>query len=250
VASVTRLRAVVFDLFGTLVPEFPLSAWTGMFEGMAAAVGADPSAFRRDWEETVVERQTGGFADVGSNLREICRRLGLHPSDEGVAGALEVRAELYGTWFRPQPGAVETLRWLREQGYGSALVSMCAPDAPRLWAASPLSGLVDVLVFSCEVGLRKPDPAIYLAASDRLGIVPAECLYVGDGSYRELSGAAAVGMTPVRILDPSEEAEMLRPDRDDWVGREIRSLLQVPALLEASRRGVRRARGPARVRRR
>lgn len=231
----TRFRAIVLDLFGTLVPEFPLSVWAGMIEGMAAAVGADIAAFRRGWEDTVVERQTGGFPDVASNVREICRRLDLRPSNARVADALEVRAALYRTWFRPQPGAVDLLRWLHERGYRSALVSMCAPDAPALWAASPLGGLVDVLVFSCEVGLRKPDPAIYLAASDRLGVTPADCLYVGDGSYRELSGAAAVGMTPVRIVDPSEEAEMLGFDRDDWLGREIRSLLEVRAVLEASR---------------
>lgn len=229
-----RIRAVVFDLFGTLVPEFPLPVWVGMFEGMAAALGADAGAFRRAWEDTVLQRQTGRFPHVGANLREICGRLGLSPSDGRIADALEVRAALYRTWFRPQPGAVETLRWLRERGYGTALVSMCAPDAPALWATSPLGGLVDVLVFSCEVGLRKPDPAIYLAASDPLGLAPSECLYVGDGSYRELSGAEAVGMTPVRIVDPAEEAEMLRPDRDDWVGREIRSVDEVPGLLEGS----------------
>ncbi|HEU4354831.1 MAG TPA: HAD-IA family hydrolase [Actinomycetota bacterium] len=234
-ASVRRIRAVVFDLFGTLVPEFPLPVWLGMFEGMAGALGTDAGAFQPAWEDTVLERQTGGFADVGANLREICRRLGRTPSDAQIADALEVRDALYRTWFRPQPGAVETLGWLRERGYRTALVSMCAPDAPALWAASPLGGLVDVLVFSCEVGLRKPDPAIYLAATDRLGLAPAGCLYVGDGSYRELTGAEAVGMTPVRIVDPAEEAEMLRPDRDDWVGREIRSLDEVPEVLEGSR---------------
>lgn len=230
----TRIHAVVFDLFGTLVPEFPLPVWVGMFEGMAAALGADTDAFREAWEDTVLERQTGGFADVAANLREICRRLGRTPSDAQIAHALDVRATLYRAWFRPQVGAVETLRWLRGRAVGTALVSMCAPDAPALWAASPLGGLVDVLVFSCEVGLRKPDPAIYLAATDRLGLPPAECLYIGDGSYRELSGAEAVGMTPMRIVDPAEEAEMLRPDRDDWVGREIRSLDEVPVILEGS----------------
>jgi putative hydrolase of the HAD superfamily len=225
------IGAVVFDLFGTLVPEFPLRAWEGMFEGMAGALGADASSFRREWDATIVERQTGGFETVEDNVRAICGRLGLAPTDAQVAGALEVRDALYAERFRPQPGAVETLTWLRERGYATALVSMCAPDAPALWRASPLGGLVEVLVFSCEVGLRKPDPAIYLAASGGMGVDPAECLYVGDGSNRELTGAAAVGMRPVRIVDPTEDVEMLRPNPDDWTGAEIRSLGEVRDLL-------------------
>jgi putative hydrolase of the HAD superfamily len=231
VAAVSRLEAVVFDLYGTLVPEFPLSRWDAMFEGMAAALGADLGAFRAAWEGTIVERQTGVLGDVAENVRVICERIGLEPRAGSLERSLEVRAAMYRDLFRPQPGAVETLRWLREHGYPAALVSMCAPDTPALWHASPLGGLVDVLVFSSEVGLRKPDPAIYLAASDRLGVDPTACLYVGDGSNRELTGAAAVGMTPVRIVDPAEDGAVLRPDRDDWRGAEIRSLAEVPSLL-------------------
>jgi putative hydrolase of the HAD superfamily len=227
-------RAVVFDLFGTLVPEFPLRAWEGMFEGMAGALGAGASAFRREWDATIIERQTGRFGTVEDNVRAICERLGLTPTDTEVTDALEVREALYAERFRPQPGAVETLTWLRERGCATALVSMCAPDAPALWRASPLAGLVDALVFSSEVGLRKPNPAIYLAASDRLGVDPGECLYVGDGSNRELTGAAAVGMTPVRIVDPTEDVRMLRPDVDDWAGAEIRSLAEIRVLLGAA----------------
>ena len=109
---------------------------------------------------------------------------------------------------------------------------MCAPDTPALWHGSELGGLIDVLVFSSEIGLRKPDPAIYLAATEGLGVDPKACLYVGDGANRELTGAAFVGMTPVRIVDPGEDAVVLRSDRDDWQGAEIHSLLEILTLVE------------------
>jgi putative hydrolase of the HAD superfamily len=142
---------------------------------------------------------------------------------------------MYRRWFVPRPGAPEVLPELRSAGYGLALVSMCAPDAPAMWHASPLGGAVDAEVFSCEVALRKPDPAIYLLAAERLGVEPGACLYVGDGAYRELTEAAAVGMDPVLIRDPDEEAEMLRPDPDDWDGPAIGDLREIPGLLaEAS----------------
>jgi putative hydrolase of the HAD superfamily len=109
---------------------------------------------------------------------------------------------------------------------------MCAPDTPAMWRASPLGGLVDVEVFSCEVGLRKPDPGIYLAATGRLGVDPTGCLYVGDGAYRELTGAAAVGMRAVLIRDPADaEVEALRPEAEEWSGESVEHLREVIALL-------------------
>ncbi|HEX5627201.1 MAG TPA: HAD family hydrolase, partial [Actinomycetota bacterium] len=90
----------------------------------------------------------------------------------------------------------------------------------------------DIEVFSCDVGLRKPDPEIYLLAAERLDVRPGGCLYVGDGSYHELSGAAAVGMRPLLIRDPQEAAEMLRPEPDDWDGASIDDLRRIRDLLE------------------
>jgi len=138
---------------------------------------------------------------------------------------------MYRRWFVPRPGAQEVLADLRGAGYPLALVSMCAPDTPGMWRSSPLAGSVDVEVFSSEVALRKPDAEIYLRACEGLGVQGSECLYVGDGSYRELSGAAAVGMRAVLIRDPDESAEMLRPDAEDWHGETVASLLEVTGLV-------------------
>ena len=235
-AARVMLRAVVFDLFGTLVPEFPLVDWERMHEGMATALGVEVDAFRAEWNATMFERQTGRLGDMEANVRAICARLGAEPSAERLGAAMEARAEIYRGNFRPQPGAVETLGWLREHGYATALVSMCAPDAPALWRASAMGDLIDVLVFSSEVGMRKPDAEIYLHAADRLDVDPSSCLYVGDGSYRELSGAAAVGMHPVLIRDPSERAGAIhRPHAEDWRGPAIDSLAEIPALLSGPR---------------
>ena len=121
---------------------------------------------------------------------------------------------------------------LSARGYPIALVSVCSPDIPERWRGLPLAPLVDVTVFSSEVGLRKPDPAIYLAASEGLGVSPQACLYCGDGAYGELTGAAAVGMTPYLIRDPSLDHDaLLTPDRDDWAGATIGDLRELLAVL-------------------
>lgn len=226
------IRAVVFDLFGTLVHEFPRSDWDAWLDVSAAAMEADPEAFRRAWEATAVERQTGRLGDIEENLRTVAARAGAWPSDAQLAEALEARAGLYRKWFVPRPGAEEVLAELRDRGMPTALLSMCAPDTPSLWRTSPLAGAVDVEVFSCEVGFRKPDAEIYLLACDRVGVEPSSCLYVGDGSYRELTGASSVGMRAVLIRDPAEsDTVVLRPDADDWAGERVQHLTEVPALL-------------------
>jgi putative hydrolase of the HAD superfamily len=229
---VSDIEAVVFDLFGTLVYEFPRADWEGWLETSAAILEADVDAFKGAWQATGIERQTGRLGDLEENLRTVAARAGAWPTDAQLTEILDGRAAMYRKWFVPRPGAEEILVRLRGDGYRLGLISMCAPDAPAMWRASPLAGTVDVEVFSCDVGLRKPDPEIYLLAAERLGVSPQACLYVGDGSYRELSGAAAVGMRPVLIRDPQEEAEMLRPEVEAWDGASIDDLRRIPDLLE------------------
>ncbi|HEY7660919.1 MAG TPA: HAD-IA family hydrolase [Actinomycetota bacterium] len=228
----TAIRAVVFDLFGTLVYEFPRRDWDDALATVAAVLEADPEAFRAAWDATSIERQTGAMGSIEEILSTIAARAGAWPTESQFAEALEVRRELYRTWFVPRPGALETVERIRRDGYPIGLVSMCAPDTPAMWRASPLAGTVDVEVFSCEVGLRKPHPEIYRYATDRLGVEPSGCLYVGDGSYGELSGAEAVGMRAVLIRDPDEQAEMLRPEAESWEGESVSDLREILPLLE------------------
>jgi len=236
-ARVTRsFDGVVFDLFGTLVPEFSKSDFFERTRSMAQVLGADPDAFVEQWNRTAIARQTGGFPDVESNVRAICEALDVRIDEAALTQALEIRLALYRRWFHPRPGAVETLRTCCERGYRTALISMCAPDAPAMWRASDLSPFVDVEVFSSEVGLRKPDPEIYRYTSERMGVAPSACLYVGDGAYGELSGAASVGMTPYLIADPEvDAAEQLTPEPDEWNGARVADLRDLLRLLPARR---------------
>jgi putative hydrolase of the HAD superfamily len=227
------IRAVIFDLYGTLVPEFPHDDFYASIDHMATVLGADRTAFRDGWNATVELRQTGGFATLGENVLAICAKLGVaEPSGADVTAALFRRAEMYDRWFHPREGAIETLTELRARGFPLALISMCAPDTPPMWHASPFAGLVDVEVFSSEVGLRKPDPAIYRYAYERLGVEPEDCLYCGDGAYRELTGAKEIGMTAVEIRDPAVDiTTLLHLEGEDWTGARIGDLRELLEMV-------------------
>ncbi len=228
-----RFDAVIFDLYGTLVPEFPRSDFYLTVDRMALELGADADSFREAWNRTAMARQTGGFPTMVDNVREICEELGLdEPTELEFGRALAPREAMYDRWFHPRDGAPETLAAVRERGLAIGLISMCAPDTPAMWRASALSGTADVEVFSSEVGLRKPDPAIYLLASERLGVEASRCLYCGDGAYGELTGAEAVGMVAVEIRDPAVDVtEQLRPEGEDWSGARIADLRELLAML-------------------
>ncbi len=65
-----------------------------------------------------------------------------------------------------------------------------------------LDPIFDVMVISGEVGLRKPDPAIFELTTDRLGVAAGECVFVDDHPGH-LQSAAQAGMTTVLHRDPA-----------------------------------------------
>src|SRR5262249_38599849 len=145
--------------------------------------------------------------------------------------AVVLRQEWTRGMLRPRPGAVETLRELRERGLKLGLITVCSEDVPAVWAETPLDGLFDSTVFSCAVGLRKPDPRIYTLACEELGIAPAEAIFVGDGANDELAGAQRVGMRAVLIH--RKGAERMWEEARAWTGPRITTIPQVVAFLDA-----------------
>ena len=59
---VSEIRAVVFDLFGTLVYEFPRADWDAWLDTVAAVLEADRDAFHAAWTATAIERQMPGVS--------------------------------------------------------------------------------------------------------------------------------------------------------------------------------------------
>ena len=89
---------------------------------------------------------------------------------------------------------------------------------------------MDAVTFSCEVGQRKPHPAGYRDISRKLGVAPEECLYVGDGSSAELSGATSAGMTAV-LLETPFGTDFPYDAESRWTGRSVSDLHQVRRVL-------------------
>ena len=179
---------------------------------VAERLGLSPDEFEERWfGDLATMRETGPMA-------EALRILGASP--EIAADIASMRRAVTEQGLVPAPGAIETIVELRRRGFRIGLITVCTDDVPALWPETPFHGLFDAEVFSCSVGLRKPDPRIYQLACEQLGVEPQEAMFVGDGANDELAGAERVGLTAVLLERDGEEQE--------WGGLRVRSL---PELL-------------------
>jgi len=215
------IDAVVFDLWGTVVP-LTSDVRTQGEEALASALGIKAGVLREPWRATYPERALGG--DMTALLTHAARAAGARASAEQVAEALAARSRVYQETFVARAEAVTLLRHLRARRERTALVSNCGSDIPELYAHSELARFFDVAVFSAVERCAKPDPAIYQRACERLDVAPEACLYVGDGTDDELRGARDLGMRAILFIGDGEPPA--------WDGLHITSLLEIASLLD------------------
>jgi putative hydrolase of the HAD superfamily len=230
-----KYKAVIFDLFGTLVDIYSQPDYHSVLREMMTLLKAPEDGFMRLWHETSERRTSGGFKTLEENLEYICRELNLVPTAFQIDMAKWVRFDYVSLVLTPREDAIETLSRLKEDGYKIGLVSNCSAEPPVIWPQTTLAPFFDATVFSSTAGICKPDPRIYLLATEQLKVKPEECRYIGDGDSGELTGAAGVGMHPVLIQVPHEDsAYALRTNAkiDEYPCPKITSLREVLDLLE------------------
>jgi len=172
--------------------------------------------------ETWDRRRRGVFKTVDANIEYVCRALGLEASAEKINKAAETRYNYSrNLLLHPRAGALTTLEALRDNGFKVGLLSNCSAEIPHLWPETSFSHLINSPIFSCSVGVVKPEPESYWSVCKALDVEPRFCVYVGDGSDRELTGARRVGMHPVLIMGPDKDPFDEQLDRKAWKGPTI-----------------------------
>lgn len=195
--SAPAIRGLVFDLFDTLTP--PAAQWSEL-PTTAATLGVANDV----WDRTLVESSRWRLVGEERDPYVILRRLAtlIDPSipDELVRRALDVRLQRFEQVFRRiSPDNLETLRRLRTHGYKLALLSNADAMEIATYQAGLLNGLFDVEVFSCDAGYAKPEPEIFHACLDALGLPASSCVFAGDGGSDELRAARSLGFRTVLV---------------------------------------------------
>ncbi len=243
-------RAVLFDLFDTLVrfnrQRLPALQVNGRVVHSTAghlhsvlrrhAPDVTLEAFHRALQESWQEaerRRSADYREVAAPERftHLFRCLALDPD----ACPPDVMRELLETHRRELSRVAEfpahhgpLLRDLARR-HRLAVVSNFdyTPTAMGILETAGVAALFDAVVVSDAVGWRKPAPPIFHAALNRLGLQPAEALFVGDRADIDVVGAQGVGM-PVAWLNPEGEA---RPAGVGPPNFEIRDLDELRRIL-------------------
>ena len=196
------IRAVFFDVGGVLV-ESPF----GAFAAYEASAGLPPGALRA-LNQRDPDRNAWACAERGEIDRdEFFARLEAEAS--ALGHTLDARALFARMLFVVRPAMVDLLKRLRGRYILACLTNnmrvgfgpVMSASAERAAEINELFALVDHVIESCQIGVRKPEPAFYRIACERAGVAPHEAVFLDDLGIN-LKPARALGMHTIKVDAP------------------------------------------------
>lgn len=199
-SNVVTPRAVLFDAAGVLTVPFSFE-----LVEPAVAAGADP--------ELLVEVLYPIFAHAGDGtsmgnrlergevtLEDFFADLG--PAEPHCRAVVDPASPtFFGHQWAGDPVMHDFVREVSAVGLATALVSNNVREWQPVWdRVVPPDLPFDARLFSWELGMRKPEPDIYLEALDRLRVRADEAIFLDDFPAM-VEGARAVGMTAIEVTD-------------------------------------------------
>ena len=194
--SASNLDAVTVDAMGTIVElEDPAPRLRASLteHGVERSLEEVTAAFHAEvayyLPRTIEGRDEESLADLGRR----CTAVFLEHAGAELEPAEFAPAFLAAIAFRPLPGAAEGLARLRRAGLTLVCVSNWDISLGRHLEAAGLADYFAEIVSSAEVGVAKPEAAVFWIALDRIGVPPERALHIGDGE-NDSEGAAAAGL--------------------------------------------------------
>ncbi|WP_456420746.1 TIGR02253 family HAD-type hydrolase [Thermococcus sp.] len=214
------MRAVLFDVDGTLLTEMPLIQLflPRVYDELSKRLGITREEARnRFLDEIIGRKDTYDWHDWNFFFKMF-----------NISLRYEELLKSYPHKLQVYPDVLPTLEWLREKGYALGVVTS-GPSYQRLkLALTGLSGFFDVIVTREDVKAIKPEPKIFLHALKKLGVKPGEALYVGDSLSQDVYGAKHVGMTAVWINRSGENGYHMA----DYEIRTLHELREILGVME------------------
>ncbi|HLE96711.1 MAG TPA: HAD family hydrolase [Candidatus Thermoplasmatota archaeon] len=203
------VRAVLLDFWGTLA-DGPATLWDDALRRALAAARVDApfERFQAAWLASKATEDGPAEPDLEGRFLRAFKTLG-KPARTARPAAKEASARCVqeiGAAARLFPDALPALRALPPDLRVGVVSNF--PDATvfaRTLSRLGLSGRLDAAVCSAEAGARKPDPAPFLLALERMKVGPAEAVMVGDGED-DVAGATAAGIRAVFLARAGQAA--------------------------------------------
>jgi len=190
------ITAVLFDLYETLVTEShgaPTRA-----SSLASVLGLERHVYRAEWKARRPRIVVGklSFADA---LSEISQALAGTVDADTIQGICRQRIrEKVEAFARTDNQVTMLVNELVRRNVRLGVISNGFKEDVLPWPGCSLAPAFHCTAFSCDEGVAKPDPEIYLRAVRRLGSEPEATMYIGDGGDNELAGAEQAGLRACR----------------------------------------------------
>lgn len=189
------IRAVIFDMFETLITHYQSPLYFG--PQMAKDAGIPEDKFLALWDPTGPARTIGEM--TLEEALEIIFRENQCYSEKLLKIIADKRVAAKEECFRHlHPEIIPLLTKLKEQGMLIGLISNCFSEEVEPIRKSVLFPYFDAVYLSYEQGIQKPDEEIFKRCMEELSVKADECLYVGDGGSYELEAAEQLGMATVQ----------------------------------------------------
>jgi len=132
----------------------------------------------------------------------------------------------------PRPDVKDLVIELSKRGYILGIIAntITETEIPDWLEADNLTGYFKAVILSSKLGIRKPNPEIYLEAARRVGVEPGHCVYVGDNPVRDVEGAQAAGYGMMIVLMEPDTLKKEPPTgehKPDKVIQELSELLDI-----------------------
>ncbi len=216
-----QIEAILFDMGGTLRTSvkkskaekreliqrmLDLLGAQAPVDEFAVLLSARADAYKKWAEETLVELTE---SDLWTKWM-----LPDWPAEQISAMAVELN-QLYRAMTGTRtvfPETHDVVLELFRRGYRLGLVSntTSSVEVPAALQELHVIGCFETIILSTVVGKRKPDPAILLEATQRMGIAPEKCAYVGDRADRDVAAARRAGFSKAVILRDPRQAKLER----------------------------------------
>ena len=191
------IKAVIFDMYETLVSHYKCPLYFG--SEMAQDAGIPKENFFHLWRGLDYER-TIGKLELEELLERVLKENNCY-CEELLNKLIEKRVATKEECFRHlHTEILSMLARLKERGLLVGLISNCYTEEAKVIRESELFPFFDGVYLSCELGIAKPDVAIFERSMSELSVKPEECLYIGDGGSRELETADELGMKAVQAV--------------------------------------------------
>ncbi|HZU76861.1 MAG TPA: HAD family phosphatase [Dehalococcoidia bacterium] len=193
-------RAVIFD-FGGVLTSSPVTAMRSYcersgvpWEQIRVLLAGEEAAWSR-WETNTISQD-----EFVREFEEEARRAGVQ-----IDGASFLQAFFTGMALRPEMVAV--VRALRRRG--DLKIGCITNNTKSERRRNPLfDELFEVVVESSVVGMRKPDPRIYLHACALLGVQPQQAIFLDDLGVN-LKAARSLGMATIKVDETASAIDEL-----------------------------------------